>query len=42
MKEENNINNSKKHMWHGSVAEIVYGTLFFILGYLTKFTSNIH
>ena len=37
-----NIKNSKKHMWHGSIAEIIYGILFFIFGYLTKFISNIH
>lgn len=36
-----NIKNSKKHMWHGSISEIIYGILFFILGYLTKFIINI-
>ena len=35
------INNSKIHMWHGSIAEIIYGILFFILGYSTKFIINI-
>ena len=32
------INNSKKHMWHGSIAEIFYGLIFFLLG---KFIINI-
>ena len=36
-----NIKNSKKHMWHGSISEIIYGIIFFILGYLSKFTINI-
>ena len=36
-----NIKNSKKHMWHGSISEIIYGILFFILGYLSKFIINI-
>ena len=36
-----NIKNSKKHMWHGSIAEIIYGLIFFVIGYLTKFTINI-
>jgi len=42
-----NIKNSKKHIWHGSLAEIFYSTIFFIIGcliklLLTKFTSYIH
>ena len=31
-----NIKNSKKHIWHGSLAEIFYSTIFFIIGYLIK------
>ena len=35
------IVNSKKHIWHGSVAEIFYSLIFFSIGYLTKLTINI-
>jgi len=35
------IKNSKKHIWHGSIAEIFYSLIFFLIGYLSKFTINI-
>jgi hypothetical protein len=35
-----NINNSKKHIWHGSVAEIFASLLFFVIGYLTHLYIN--